>query len=103
MLGDKIKQIRLENGWTMEQMGAYLDAHKSSVYTWETGRNRPNRYRLQKIADLGGMTVPQLLDMENKVYLVVADNEEIFVFETKDKAKAFAETLDKKIIEKWVF
>jgi len=60
-VGERIKEIRLSNGWTLEEMGKKLDTSKVSVYNWESGRNLPNKERLKAIAELGDITVYELL------------------------------------------
>lgn len=60
-IGEKIKEIRLNRGMTLEEFGKLLNAGKSNVRKWEIGRNLPNPERLLTIAKLGGMTVEQLL------------------------------------------
>lgn len=59
--GEKIKEIRLEKGMTLEEFGKLFNAGKSNVKKWESGINLPTPERLLTIAKLGGMTVEQLL------------------------------------------
>lgn len=59
--GERIKNIRLELGLTMEAFGKLLDTNKSAVNNWEKGYNQPNKERLKKIAELGGISVVELL------------------------------------------
>ena len=60
-IGEKIKEIRLNQGLTTKDFGALLGASDSNVTSWEKGRTSPNPERLLTIAKLGGMTVEQLL------------------------------------------
>lgn len=59
--GEKIKEIRLSLGMTLEEFGKMFGATKSNVRSWEIGRNIPTPERLLTIAKLGGLTVEQLL------------------------------------------
>lgn len=59
--GEKIKEIRLSLGMTLEEFGKLLNAGKSNVRKWEIGASLPNPERIKNIAKLGGMTVEQLL------------------------------------------
>ena len=60
-MGRSIKNIRITNGLTMEELGARLKTSKASVNNWEKGVNLPNKQRLKKIAELGGISVDELL------------------------------------------
>lgn len=60
-VGNRIKQLRLSKGWTLEELGKKLDTSKVTVYNWENGRNLPNKENLKKLAELGDMTVNELL------------------------------------------
>lgn len=62
-VGNRIRDIRLELGETMEEFGKRFSppANKSIVSSWENGRYLPNKARLKAIADIGGMTVEELL------------------------------------------
>lgn len=60
-IGQKIREIRLNKGMTLEEFGKLFNASKSIVYRWENGTSFPNPERLKAIAKLGGMTVEQLL------------------------------------------
>lgn len=60
-IGEKIKELRLNKGMTLEEFGKLFNASKSNVRQWEIGNNLPNRERLKTIAKIGDMTVEQLL------------------------------------------
>lgn len=63
-LGERIKTIRLSYGETLESFGARFEptARRSNVSAWEKNRYTPNPERLKQIAELGGITVDQLLN-----------------------------------------
>ena len=62
--GERIKDIRLELGETLEEFGKRFDppANRSLVSGWENGRYLPSPERLKVIAELGDTTVNQLLN-----------------------------------------
>lgn len=62
-VGARIKQIRINKGYTLEQFGKLdnLKASKSIVLRRENGTSLPNRSRLEIIAKKGNMTVNELL------------------------------------------
>lgn len=61
-LNERIKMIRVKKGLTMEEFGKQvLGANKSIVSKWEKGLTVPNNERLVKIAELGNISVSELL------------------------------------------
>ncbi|WP_143448956.1 helix-turn-helix domain-containing protein [Limosilactobacillus reuteri] len=66
-LGQRIKAIRLRLGLTMEEFIERIDnkpgrGRSGTVNNWETGKNAPNKQRLKKIAELGGVSVEYLIN-----------------------------------------
>ncbi|TBW88382.1 helix-turn-helix domain-containing protein [Staphylococcus hominis] len=66
VLGEKIKNHRLNKGQTQTEYGKEFGAGKSLVCQWEKGINKPNRKRLKMIADDMGITVADLLGSDEK-------------------------------------
>lgn len=52
VIGERIKDIRLNKGMTLEEFGKLFNASKSIVYRWENGTSFPNPERLKAIAKL---------------------------------------------------
>ncbi|MFV0557973.1 MAG: helix-turn-helix domain-containing protein [Enterococcus sp.] len=61
-VGERIRSIRIGLGYTMEAFGEKLDTSKGAVNNWEKGKSLPNKPRLKKIADLGGVSITYLLE-----------------------------------------
>ena len=61
VIGECIKDIRLNKGMTLEEFGKLFNASKSIVYRWENGTSFPNPERLKAIAKIGDTTVEELL------------------------------------------
>ena len=106
-LSDKIKNIRLSLGETMEEFGSRFNTSKATINDWEKGRNKPNKNNLLLIANLGGFSVEELLlgdkhvYLENKIserisYLIEnVENEDIKTFIKKYKNEIFKHTINK--------
>ncbi|RAN53788.1 hypothetical protein B8A42_08650 [Dolosigranulum pigrum] len=60
-LGQKIKELRMDKGLTMEEFGKLFDASKSIVSRWERDISVPNEKRLKNIAKLAGKTVSEFV------------------------------------------
>ena len=59
--GERIKDIRLELGETLEEFGERFNTSKATVFNWEKGRNLPNKSNLKEIAEIGGIPVKDLI------------------------------------------
>lgn len=73
-IGNRIKNIRKKLGMNQTDFGNLIDdAHKSVVSKWEKGQNLPNNERLKKIAEIGNITVNELLygTVEERAELVL--------------------------------
>lgn len=64
--GLRIKQIRLARKLSMQEFAKLVDpngkAQSGTVANWETGKNAPNKKRLEKIAKIGDVSVDFLLN-----------------------------------------
>lgn len=60
-LGQKIKELRMDKGLTMEEFGKLCNTEKQTVNNWEKGRNEPSPERLKLIADVAGKSVSELI------------------------------------------
>lgn len=62
LVGERISTIRKSLGLTMEMFGIrVLNADRSLVSKWERGKAVPNNARVKIIAELGGISVNELL------------------------------------------
>ncbi|WP_239740929.1 helix-turn-helix transcriptional regulator [Mammaliicoccus sp. M-M45] len=61
LVGERIKNIRLQSGKTQEIFGEIFSASKGNVAMWEKGKTLPNAERLKKISEFGNISVDQLL------------------------------------------
>lgn len=60
-IGDKIKEERLKKEWTQEQLAQLLNVSRSTVSSWEVGRNYPDLETIVAISDLFGLPLDKLL------------------------------------------
>jgi len=62
-VGSRIRKIRQCLGWSMEKFASEIDdkAKSGTVSNWETGKNLPNNERLKRIAEIGKITLEDLL------------------------------------------
>lgn len=66
LVGKRIQAIRFNMKYTLEEFGGLFNAAKSNACCWEKGNSLPNKKRLNKIAQLGNMTVNELLYGNNE-------------------------------------
>ncbi|WP_065378545.1 helix-turn-helix domain-containing protein [Gemella sanguinis] len=60
-VGSRIKQIRLNRGYTLEAFGKLFGAKKGNVQQWEKGISLPNKERIKNISKIADLTVNELL------------------------------------------
>ena len=60
-VGYRIKQIRLNNGYTLEAFGTLFNTSKSNVLRWEQGISLPNKERIKDICKVADITINELL------------------------------------------
>ena len=61
MLNERLKNLRLAKGLTLQQVGDVLGISKVSVSTWESGKTNPDGKRLEKLVDLYGTSIKYLI------------------------------------------
>lgn len=60
-LGQKIKELRMDKGLTMEEFGKLCNTEKQTVNNWEKGRHKPSPDSLKLIADIAGKSVSEFV------------------------------------------
>lgn len=66
MLNERLKNLRLAKGLTLQQVGDAFGISISSVSSWESDTNRPDPRKLEKLATLFGTTVHFLVTGQNQ-------------------------------------
>lgn len=65
-IGAFLKTLRKEKNLTQEQAAEQLGVSNRTVSRWETGTNMPDIGLLLEIAELYGVSIPELIDGERK-------------------------------------
>ncbi len=60
VIGQRIKNIRLSRGMTLEEFGVLFSAGKGLVSRWERGISTPNPKRLKNIAEFANISIEEL-------------------------------------------
>lgn len=69
-LGNKIRTLRIENHWTMENVATFIGAgSKSTVNSWERGQAVPSDKNLEKLAILFRVSRDELINAGKVNYL----------------------------------
>ena len=59
-IGEKIKELRKEIGWTQKKLGEELSVNHNAVRYWEKGINEPSIFNCILLADVFGVTLDEL-------------------------------------------
>ena len=62
MLNERLKNLRLAKGLTLQQVGDAFGISAASVASWEKGKNQPDSRKINKIAVVLGTSVEFLLN-----------------------------------------
>ncbi len=57
----RLKEIRVKNEITQEELSRKLDVGQNTVSQWETGERMPRADKLLQLAEILGCTVDELL------------------------------------------
>jgi transcriptional regulator with XRE-family HTH domain len=66
MLNERLKNLRLAKGLTLQQVGDVFKISKASISSWESGKSHPDHKRLEKLAEIFGCSVQFLLTGESE-------------------------------------
>jgi transcriptional regulator with XRE-family HTH domain len=61
MLNERLKNLRLAKGLTLQQVGDAFGISKASVSGWESGKSHPDHKKLQQLANLLQTSIEYLL------------------------------------------
>jgi len=61
-LGAKIAELRKQRGWTQKHFASKIGVHSHHVTRWESNRMRPSSTTLQRIAEVFGVKLDDLLN-----------------------------------------
>lgn len=62
-LGNRIRQARLDKGWSQDTLAAQLQRTRSAVSQYESGARMPDAATLRALATILGVTTDQLLGL----------------------------------------
>lgn len=96
-LGKRIKNIRLSLGKNMREFGELngLNATDSVVSKWEKGKTIPSPERLKKLAEIGNISVEELLNGPKRFSDLTVEEKKIIT----ERMKKFREDFRKKDAE----
>jgi transcriptional regulator with XRE-family HTH domain len=66
MYGNRLKELRTENGWTMEEVGKKIGIKKSSYASYESKYRQPPLDKLKNLAQLYEVSVDYLIGLTNE-------------------------------------
>ena len=66
MFGEKLKQYRRLKGWNQEDLARESGYSRSSIINWETGKRAPRTVDIEKLAQILGVSIHDLLDAQSE-------------------------------------
>ena len=62
-----LKELRLERGWSQQEVADRIGINKMTVSQYESGQRRPSFNRIEKIADIFQVDLNYLLGFTDKI------------------------------------
>lgn len=62
---ERLKELRLDKGWSQATLGNKLSYGRCSITDWETGRTQPSFEMLVELAKLFNVSTDYLLGVED--------------------------------------
>ncbi|WP_339289177.1 helix-turn-helix transcriptional regulator [Paenibacillus sp. FSL E2-0201] len=87
LISERIKKLRVQNGFTQSQLGDAIGVSKVSVSGYESGKRVPDLSTLIRLADTFEVSVDFLLGREDKAYLedLLKDERPPYIFFGQNK------------------
>ena len=60
-ISDKIKRLRQNKNWSQVQLAEKIDVNRRFISAYETGKSMPSAAKLQKLAEVFGVSTDYLL------------------------------------------
>ncbi len=100
-IGEKIKKLRKERGWSQEKLAEKIAVHRKTVTLYELGKSKPSADMVQKIASVFDVSSDYLLEDEPSKFasLGIKDKSMIPVYEEIDKLDSASKEIVKTIVE----
>ena len=87
MLSDKLKQARIDKGFSQEKVATKLNISRQSLSKWENGRGYPDVYNLKLLCDLYEISVDQILKDDERLKDITGKEETEMKIEKEDYSK----------------
>lgn len=100
MLGEKIKELRLQNNLTQDELGKYLNLSTSTISMYENNSRDPDINTLINLSKFFGVTTDYILGLsEHKFFeitkLITTDNISEYLIELQQCLNKVLEILEK--------
>ncbi len=74
-IGEKIKELRKQKGWTQEELAEKLFVSRTAVSKWESGKGTPNIDSLKDISAIFAVSIDELLSGEELISIAKMYNQ----------------------------
>lgn len=68
-LGEKLKELRKQHSYTQEELAQKLLVSRQTICNWEKGKVSPHKEMREKLCELYGISLTDLLDINETVYM----------------------------------
>ncbi|QMS84377.1 helix-turn-helix domain-containing protein [Candidatus Xianfuyuplasma coldseepsis] len=79
-VGENIKQLRLQNNLTQEELASKIFVTRNAVSKWETNKGIPSIDNLKQLASLFKVSLDQIVNEEDRIIMAMVNTEKIQSF-----------------------
>lgn len=91
---ERLKTLRLEAGYTQKEISKKIEVGQSAYVNYEKGDNKPRANRLEKLADIFGVSVSYLLgETDVRSTSEISEIMEQLSIEEQEEVIAFAQSI----------
>jgi len=76
-LSEKIRNLRLQKGFTQVHIAKRLNITKNSVNSWEMGASSPSLINLARLAQIFGVTTDYLLGVNERITVDITEFDDL--------------------------
>ena len=63
--GEKLKELRIEQGLTQKQLAEQIGSAQSAIYYWESNKQEPTKKKKKKLCQYFNVSADYLLGLED--------------------------------------
>lgn len=98
MISDRIKEYRIQRGWTQSELGKMLHVTNKAISSWETGRTEPNMGNIEDLAAVFHCKKSDLLEDHDADYQLWLSREDNLLIEQYHQSDSLTRAMIRRLL-----